>query len=140
MMEPVTTATAIAAAKLVELAFNEFVKSGVGEIAKKTVGGAIDLVKNLRDKIKAKFQGNKRAEQALAEVEQEGNSAALDKVTKYLDLELDEDEAFATEVRQIAQQIINIQNQNNSSREYNNYGRDQINIETIQGNPKIGGS
>ena len=140
MMEPVTTATAIAAAKLVELAFNEFVKSGAGEIAKKTVGGAIDSVKNLRDKIKAKFQGNERAEKALAEVEKEGNSAALDKVTKYLDLELDEDEAFATEVRQIAQQIINIQKQNNSSREYNNYGRDQINIETIQGNPKIGGS
>lgn len=140
MMEPVTTATAIAAAKLVELAFNEFIKSGAGEIAKKTVGGAIDLVKNLRDKIKAKFQGNERAEKALAEVEKEGNSAALDKVTKYLDLELDEDEAFATEVRQIAQQIINIQKQNNSSREYNNYGRDQINIETIQGNPKIGGS
>ena len=139
-MEPVTTVTAIAAAKLVELAFNEFVKSGAGEIAKKTVGGAIDLVKNLRDKIKAKFQGNERAEKALAEVEKEGNSAALDKVTKYLDLELDEDEAFATEVRQIAQQIINIQNQNNSSREYNNNGRDQINIETIQGNPKIGGS
>ena len=140
MMEPVTTATAIAAAKLVELAFNEFIKSGAGEIAKKTVGGAIDLVKNLRDKIKAKFQGNERAEKALAEVEKEGNSAALDKVTKYLDLELDEDEAFATEVRQIAQQIINIQKQNNSSRDYNNYGRDQINIETIQGNPKIGGS
>ena len=136
-MEPVT---AIAAAKLVELAFNEFVKSGAGEIAKKTVGGAIDLVKNLRDKIKAKFQGNERAEKALAEVEQQGNSAALDKVTKHLDLELDEDEAFATEVRQIAQQIINIQNQNNSSREYNNYGRDQINIENIQGNQKIGGS
>ena len=55
-MEPVTTVTAIAAAKLVELAFNEFVKSGAGEIAKKTVGGAIDLVKNLRDKIKAKFR------------------------------------------------------------------------------------
>ena len=138
-MEPVTTTTAIAAAKFAELAFNEFIKSGSGEIAKKTVGGAIDLVKNLRDKIKAKFQGNERAEKALAEVEKEGNSAALDKVTKYLDLELVEDEAFATEVRQIAQQIIN-QNQNNSSREYNNYGRDQINIETIQGNPKIGGS
>lgn len=136
-MEPVT---AIAAAKLTELAFNEFIKSGAGEIAKKTVGGAINLVKNLRDKIKAKFQGNERAEKALVEVEQHGNSASLEKVTKYLDLELDEDEAFATEVRQIAQQIINIQNQNNSSREYNNNGRDQINIETIQGNPKIGGS
>lgn len=75
----------------------------------------------------------------MVEVEQ-GNSEALGKVTKYLDIELDEDEVFAKEVRQIAQQIINIQNQNNSSREYNNYGRDQINIENIQGNPRIGGS
>jgi hypothetical protein len=136
-MEPIT---AIAAAEIVKIAFQEFAKSGAGELAKKSVSGAIDLVKNLRDKIKAKFQGNERAEKALAEVEQQGNSAALDKVTKYLDLELDEDESFATEVRQIAQQIINIQNQNNSSREYNNYGRDQINIENIQGNQKIGGS
>ena len=122
------------AAKLAELAFNEFIKSGAGEIAKKTVGGAIDLVKNLRDKIKAKFQGNERAEKALAEVEQQGSPAALDKITKYLDLELDEDEAFAAEVRQIAQQIINIQNQSISSRVYNNQGRDQINIEQVQGN------
>ena len=136
-MEPIT---AIAAAKIAEIAFQEFAKSGAGELAKKSVGGAIDLVKNLRDKIKAKFQGNERAEKALAEVEQNGDSAALDKVTKHLDLELDEDEAFATEVRQIAQQIINIQNQNNSSREYNNYGRDQINIENMQGNQKIGGA
>ena len=51
-----------------------------------------------------------------------------------------EDQTFDAEVRQIAQQIINIQNQTVSSREYNNYGRDQINIETIQGNPTIGGS
>jgi hypothetical protein len=136
-MEPIT---AIAAAEIVKIAFQEFAKSGAGELAKKSVGGAIDLVKNLRDKIKAKFQGNERAEKALAEVEQNGDSTALDKVRKHLDLELDEDEAFATEVRQIAQQIINIQNQNNSSREYNNYGRDQINIENMQGNQKIGGA
>lgn len=135
-MEPIT---AIAAAKIVEVAFQEFAKSGAGELAKKSVGGAINLIKNLRDKIKAKFQGNERVEKALAEVEQ-GNSEALGKVVKYLDIELDEDEVFAKEVRQIAQQIINIQNQNSSSREYNNYGRDQINIENIQGNPRIGGS
>ncbi len=136
-MEPIT---AIAAAKIAEIAFQEFAKSGAGELAKKSVGGAIDLVKNLRDKIKAEFQGNERAEKALAEVEQNGDSTALDKVTKHLDIELDEDDAFATEVRQIAQQIINIQNQNNSSREYINYGRDQINIENMQGNQKIGGA
>ena len=135
-MEPIT---AIAAAKIVEVAFQEFAKSGAGELAKKSVGGAINLIKNLRDKIKAKFQGSERVEKALAEVEQ-GNSEALGKVVKYLDIELDEDEVFAKEVRQIAQQIINIQNQNSSSREYNNYGRDQINIENIQGNPRIGGS
>lgn len=135
-MEPITT---IAAAEIVKIAFQEFAKSGAGELAKKSVGGVIDLIKNLRDKIKAKFQGNERVEKVLAEVEQ-GNSEALDKVAKYLDIELDEDEVFAKEVRQIAQQIINIQNQNNSSRDYNNYGRDQINIENIQGNPRIGGS
>jgi hypothetical protein len=135
-MEPIT---AIAAAKIAEIAFQEFAKSGAGELAKKSVGGAIDLIKNLRDKIKAKFQGNERVEKALAEVEQ-GNSEALGKVAKYLDIEFDEDQSFAKDVRQIAQQIINIQNQNSSSREYNNYGLDQINIENIQGNPRIGGS
>ncbi len=136
-MEPVTT---LAAGAIAKIAFDEFVKSGAGEVAKKTIGEAIDLVKNLRDRIRAKFQGNERAEKALAEVEQEGTPAALEKVSKYLDLELEEDGTFATEVRQLAQQIINIHNQSISSREYNNYGRDQINIENIQGNPKIGGS
>ena len=60
-MEPIT---AIAAAKIVEFAFQEFAKSGAGELAKKSVGGAINLIKNLRDKIKAKFQGNERVEKA----------------------------------------------------------------------------
>ncbi len=71
-MEPTT---AIAASTIAGLAFNEFIKSGAGEIAKKSVGGAIDLVKNLRDKIRTKFQGNGRAETALAEVEQQVKSA-----------------------------------------------------------------
>jgi hypothetical protein len=59
-MEPVTT---LAAGAIAKIAFDEFVKSGAGEFAKKTVGGAIDLVKNLRDRIRAKFQetnGQKR--------------------------------------------------------------------------------
>ena len=51
-----------------------------------------------------------------------------------------DDTVFATELRQVAQQIINIQNQTASNREYKSYGRDQINIEKIEGNPRIGGS
>ena len=138
-MEPIT---AIAAAEIVKIAFQEFAKSGAGELAKKSVGGAIDLIKNLRDKIKAKFQGDERVEKALAEVEQ-GNSEALGKVTKYLDIELDEDEVFAKEVRQMAHQIINIQNQNTEGdRTYNqNAGRDIINVEKVEGGSnKFGGS
>lgn len=135
-MEPAT----LAAGAIAKIAFDEFAKAGAGELAKKTVGGAIELVKTLRDKISAKFTGNAKAEAALAQVEQEGTPMAIEKVGKYLDLEMDDDQEFATEIRQIAQQIINIQNQSISTREYNNYGRDQINIETMQGNQKIGGS
>ena len=135
-MEPTTT---LVAGTIAGLAFNEFIKSGAGELAKKSVGSAIDLLKNLRDRIQAKFRGNERAETALSEVEQQGTQAALEKVTKYLDIEMMEDEAFATEVRQITQQIINIQNQNLSTLQYNNQGRDQINVENMQGNQKLGG-
>jgi transcriptional accessory protein Tex/SPT6 len=128
------------AAAIAKLAFDEFIKSGAGELAKKSLSGAIEQVKHLRDRIQAKLSGNDRAITALSEVEQQGTEAAIEKAAKYLDLEMTEDPAFATELRQLAQQITNIQNQSNSSREYNNYGRDQINIETIQGDPKIGGS
>lgn len=136
-MEPTTV---LAASTIAGLAFNEFIKSGSGELAKKSLGGAIDLVKKLREKIQAKFQGNKGAEKALAEVKQQGTPTAVEKVAKYLDIEMIEDDEFAAEVRQTAQQIINIQNQNISPREYNSYGRDQINVENMHGNQKLGGS
>ncbi|PSB23772.1 hypothetical protein [Stenomitos frigidus] len=136
-MEPVTVLTAGAIAKI---AFEEFAKAGGGELAKKSVGGAIDLMKTLRDKIQAKFQGNAKAETAIAAVETENSEAALTKLEVYLDDAMTDDPEFATQIRQVAQQIVNIQNQSVSTRDYTNYGRDQINIETIQGNPKIGGS
>jgi phosphoribosylformylglycinamidine (FGAM) synthase PurS component len=136
-MDPITT---LAAGAIAKIALDEFAKAGAGEIAKKTAGGAIDLVKTLRDKISARFKGNAKAEAALVEAQQQGTSEAIAKVGKYLDLELDDDSEFANEVRKIAQQIINIQNQTISTRNYTNQGRDQINIETMQGNQKIGGS
>jgi phosphoribosylformylglycinamidine (FGAM) synthase PurS component len=132
MTEPITAVTIAA------LAFNEFIKAGAGELAKKSISGGVEGIKKLRDYLKAKFVGNDRARDAIAELEQQGTEAALTKFTKYLDLEMVEDEAFANNVRQLAQQIIN--NQTVENRQYNNYGRDQINIENIIGNPKIGGS
>jgi CHASE3 domain sensor protein len=125
----------IAAIDIAKLAFNEFVKSGAGEVAK-------ELVKTLRDRIKAKFHGNERATAALAEVERNGSEAALEKVSKYLDLEMDEEQGFADEVRQMAQQIINIQNQSSTQigQQNINYGRDQINIGQIDKIDRLGGS
>jgi hypothetical protein len=135
--------TTLAAGAIAKIAFDEFIKSGAGEVAKKTVGGAIDLVKNLRDRIKAKFQGNERAEKAIAEVEQQGTPTALEKVAKYLDVEFDEDGAFADEIRQIAQQIINIQNKSTVTLNQTNinYGRDQniMNFNQPPGDLKVGG-
>jgi hypothetical protein len=138
MIDPAT----IAAGAIAKLAFDEFVKAGAGEVAKKTVGGAVELVKALRDRIRAKFQGNERAMAALAEVERDGSEAALEKVGKYLDLEMDEEQGFADEVRQIAHQIINIQNQSDIQieRQYINQGRDQINIERVDKIERLGGT
>ncbi|MBC7972971.1 MAG: hypothetical protein H7Z11_23085 [Verrucomicrobia bacterium] len=136
-MEPVTVLTAGAIAKI---AFEEFAKAGGGELAKKSLGGAIDLVKALRDKIQAKFKGNDRAETAIAEAEQQPTPVALEKVTKYLDLEMLEDEAFATEIKQIAQQIINVQN-TSGDRTYNQTaGRDIFNVDNAGQSNRFGGS
>lgn len=50
-MEPLM----VAAGAIAKLAFDEFVKAGAGEAAKKSLGGAIELVKDLRGKIRAKL-------------------------------------------------------------------------------------
>jgi hypothetical protein len=131
----------IGAGVIVKLAFEEFLKTGAVEAAKASVAGGVELVKGLRDRIRQKFQGNDRATTALTEVEQ-GNSTALEKVEKYLDLEMVEDPAFAEELQQAAQQIINIQNQSSTTlnQQNLNYGRDQTIINQPQGDLRIGGS
>lgn len=127
---------ALTGAAIAKLAFDEFVKSGAGEVAKKAVGGAIEQLRSL---IKARFKGkNQKAEEAIVKIEQERSPEALNKLSVYLDDEMD-DPQFKQTLQQLTEQIINIQNQNMSDRQYNNYGRDQINIENITGNPKIGG-
>ena len=137
MSDPVTALTTGA---ILNLAFQEFTKAGASELAKKSLGGAVDLAKTLREKIRTKFKDNAKAETAFANVETNCSPIALTKLEVYLDDAMADDEAFALELRGIAQHIFNIHSQGILNRNYNNNGRDQINIETIQGNPKIGGS
>jgi hypothetical protein len=139
-MDPVTALTAGAIA---QLAFNEFVKAGVGEAAKKLTGEAIAKAQELRKAIWAKFQGNDRAESALTAVEEQGTSEALEKVSKLLDAEMVLEPEFAKTVQQMAQQVINIQNQTAdvANRIYKQTaGRDIFNIEEAGQNNKFGGS
>ena len=79
---------------------------------------------------------------AVQELEEGGSEVALEKVGKYLDLEMVEEQGFADEVRQMAQQIINIQNQSTTQigQQNINQGRDQINIERVEKIERLGGS
>jgi hypothetical protein len=135
-MEPMT----LAAGAIAKLAFDEAIKAGAGEAAKKGVGGAIALMQQLGGMIRDRFQGNEKATKAIAELEQQPSEAALSKVSKYLDLEMDEDAGFADEVRQMAQQIVNIQNQSTGATYHQTAGRDIFNIEDAGTGNKFGGS
>jgi hypothetical protein len=135
-MEPVTT---LAAGAIAQLAFNEFIKSSAGEAAKKLTGETLTKANELRQLIWAKLRGCDRAAAALAEVEKAGTPEALDKVTKLLDAEMALEPEFATQIRQIAQQIINIQHQTTTNQQNTNYGRDQIIINQPGKIDRVGG-
>ena len=115
-MEPVTTLTAAAIANL---AFQKFVESGAGELAKKFTTDAIAKMDELRQKIVARLRGKPTAEAALTSVEQ-GSKAELDRLTAYLQVAMDDDPAFANEIRLMAQQINAGKIQDNSSMVQNN--------------------
>jgi len=137
VVEPV--ATTIAVGTITKLAFDELVKAGAGEVGKKAFGETVELVKSLAGKIRQKFQGNERATGAIAELERSGTEESLKKVTKHLDLEMDEDPSFTAEIQQMAKQIINIQTQQDNRQTIQNAGRDIINIDTLGDNARIGG-
>ncbi len=128
-------ALTLTGAAIAKIAFDEFVKSGAGEVAKKTVGGTIEKLQSV---IKERFKGkHPKAEEAIDKIEKERSPEALNKLSVYLEDEMD-DPVFAQTLQQLAQEINNTQN--TAERQYINQGRDQFNIENITGNPKLGGS
>jgi hypothetical protein len=138
--DPIVT---VATAEILKLAFNEFIKTSAGETAKKLTGEALTKAGELRQKVVSWFHSKQdaKAERAIVAIQDQGSLEALNKLTTYLDDEMDVESVLAQDLQQAAQQIINIQSQSNVNRQYNNYGeRDMINIEHIQGDPRIGGS
>jgi len=102
MAEPVTTITA---SIIATLAFQKFIESGVGELAKQFTGAAISKMDELRQKIWDKLRGKSpRVDEALVKVEQ-GDHAALATIARNLDVVMDDNPDFAREVQAIAQDI-----------------------------------
>lgn len=118
---------ALTGAAIAKLAFDEFVKSSAGEIAKKAVGGAIE---QLRSVIRKRFAGNKKAEEAIVKVEQERSPEALNKLSVYLDDEMD-DPQFAQTLQQLAQRVINIGKQEQNTTDIKVETRDNSTANTV---------
>ena len=117
MLDPVTTITASAIATL---AFQEFIKSGAGELAKKFTGEAIAKMGELRQKIWGRLRGKHALAEAALEKAEAGDKTAIETVGTLLGVEM-LDPTFAAEVQTIAQVINAGKIQDNSSMNQNNY-------------------
>jgi hypothetical protein len=106
---------AITASTIATLAFQKFIESAAGELAKKFTADAIAKMDELRKKIWDKMQGRSpKLDEALVNLEK-GDRAALETVTKNLDVVMDEEGEFATEIRLLAKEIQAGKIQDNSS-------------------------
>jgi hypothetical protein len=117
-MEPLSTLTATAIASL---AFQEFIKSGAGELAKKFTAEAIARMNDLRELIWQKLQGNPDAVAAIEQAKS-GSEEVLSELATDLKRAMDKDPEFASKVQAIAQEIHAGKIQNNSSMVQNNSG------------------
>ena len=133
MVEPAS----LTAAALVAIASSKFVEKSVEKVAEvvtpavlKRAGTQVDA---MWGRLKQHFAGNKRAEKAIAQVETEQSEAALTKLEVYLDDELQDDknQAFAQELRQMAQQIVNIGEQTQKSTTFNIDAKDNARVNAV---------
>lgn len=102
MVEPLLNLTT---SVIVNLAFQKFLESGAGELGKKFTTDAIAAMDTLRKKLWQRLTGkSEKLDKALSQAE-EGDRGALDTIAKNLDVVMDDDESFATEIKTLAQQI-----------------------------------
>lgn len=101
-MEPLQTLTARAIATL---AFQKFIESGAGELAKKFTEGAIQRMNELYSLVKTRLSRQPKVEKVFAEIEETGSKEALNRLAVYLGDEMEDDPAFAAQVQAIAQEI-----------------------------------
>lgn len=104
MAEPITTLTASAIATL---AFQKFIESGAGELAKKFSTAATAKMDTLLKRIWAKLRGKARAEEVKAAIAQTQKITPeqVNQIAAYLQVAMDEDPQFASGIQMLAQEI-----------------------------------
>ena len=120
MAEPITTAI------IVGLAAQKFVEGAAGKSAEK-------LVEKLWNAIATRFSGRKKTEENLAAIEKaKGQDAgAIGKVATVLDGEFVDDEEFEAVLKELAQQIVNIQNQSQTATTTSFVSNDQSQMRAV---------
>ena len=103
-------------------------------------GGGEKLTEKLWNAIKNRFSGRKKVEEAIAKIEANQDPAAVQTLTTVVDAEMIQDDEFAGEVQQLAQQIINLTQNQTQTQTNLNQGRDQFIVNNPTGNLKLGGS
>lgn len=125
MVEPVTLTASIIA----NLAFQKCLEAGAGELGKKFTSEAIAKMDALRKKLWDRLRGRSpKLDEALDKVE-EGDRQALLTISKNLDVAMDEDEDFATELKVLAQEIHAGKLQDNSNMNQTVTGDNNTNIQ-----------
>lgn len=104
MADPVTTLTASAIATL---AFQKFIESGAGELAKKFSTDAIAKMDTLLKRVWSKLRGKPRVEEVKAVIEQSYKITPeqVNQIAAYLQVAMDEDPQFANDIRILVQEI-----------------------------------
>jgi hypothetical protein len=118
MTDPIT---ALTVGTIASLAFQEFVKSGAGELAKKFTGEAIAKMGQLRELILNRLTGKHSAIDEAIEKAKAGEKEGIENVAAFLSSELLIDKEFAGQVQAIAQEINAGKLLDQSSMVQNNY-------------------
>jgi hypothetical protein len=117
----VETIATLTASAIASLAFQEFVKSGAGNLAKKFTGEAIAKMGRLRELIWGRLAGKHPAADEAIEKAKAGEQEGIDHVAAFLGSELLIDKGFAEQVQAIAQEINAGKLLDQSSMTQNNY-------------------
>ena len=120
MTDPVTTS--LTASVIATLAFQEFMKSSVGELSKRFTTEAITKMGQLRKLIWQKLRGNPDAENALTSVVEKNSEEDVADIATYLKAAMKKDAHFSAQVQAIAQEINAGKLIDQSNMTQNNYG------------------